>query len=95
MPRLEGARRKDVGTRDPRFSIDTHTGEYAAANDRDETFIGKFILAALAQKSMVTGKIYRSGNRLAGISVSVGENGFRGIGAYLRLSEKMRKEGKK
>ena len=86
---------KMSGREIPDFSIDTYTGEYTAASDRDETFIGKFILAALAQKSMVTGKIYRSRNRLAGISVSVGENGFRGIGAYLRLSEKMRKEGKK
>ena len=42
----------------------------APADRRDETFLGKFFLAALAQKSMVTNRIYASGNRLAGISVS-------------------------
>ena len=42
----------------------------APADSRDETFLGKFFLAALAQKSMVTNRIYASGNRLAGISVS-------------------------
>ena len=42
----------------------------APADTRDETFLGKFFLAALAQKSMVTNRIYASGNRLAGISVS-------------------------
>ena len=40
------------------------------ADSRDETFLGKFFLAALAQKSMVTNRIYASGNRLVGISVS-------------------------
>lgn len=86
---------KMSGREVPDFSIETYTGEYIAAQNKDETFIGKFILAALAQKSMVTGKIYRSGNHLAGISVSVGEKGFKGIGAYIRLAEKIRKEDEK
>ena len=42
----------------------------APADVKDETFLGKFFLAALAQKRMVTNRIYASGNRLAGISVS-------------------------
>ena len=42
----------------------------APSDVKDETFLGKFFLAALAQKSMVTNRIYASGNRLAGISVS-------------------------
>ena len=46
---------------------------------KDDTFLGRFILAALAQKSMVTNKIYKSGNKLAGYSVDYREKGFKGI----------------
>lgn len=46
---------------------------------QDETFLGKFILAALAQKSMVTNRIFQSGNLLAGHSIDYEEKGFRGI----------------
>ena len=43
----------------------------APKEEKEQTFLGKFIAAALAQKSMVTSSIYKSGNRLAGISREV------------------------
>ncbi len=63
----------------------------AGASEKDETVLGRFIAGALAQKSMVTNKIYRTGNRLAGISIEYKENSFSGIRAYHRLAEKWRK----
>lgn len=42
--------------------------ELAPEEKKEETFIGKFILGAMAHKSMVTNRIYESGNMLAGFS---------------------------
>ncbi len=69
------------------FDINRYADEYknAPKNEKDDSFLGKFILAALAQKSMVTNKIYKSGNLLAGYSVDYNENGFQGIKDYARL----------
>lgn len=55
-----------------KFDLDKYQAEFMNASqaDRDETFIGKFILAALAHKAMVTNRIYSTGNKLAGISVT-------------------------
>lgn len=86
---------KMSGEEIPDFSIETYQEEYLTSADKDGTFIGRFILAALAQKSMVTNKIYRSGNRLAGLSVVMNEKGFRGIKAYIALARQIRKEGEK
>ena len=71
------------------FDTDKYKQEYMeAGNDmKDETFLGRFILAALDQKSMVTNKIYKSGNMLAGYSVDFSEKGFKGIKAYRSLVE--------
>ena len=55
--------------------------------------MGKFFLAALAQKSMVTNKIFQSGSRLAGFSVDFREKGFRGIKDFRKLMEQMRDDG--
>ena len=68
--------------------MSAYTGEYTGASPekRDDTFLGRFILAALAQKSMVTNKIYRSGNNLAGISIEYGKHRFSGIRDYLKLA---------
>ncbi len=49
------------------------------------TFLGKFIIAALAQKSMVTNQIYKSGNKLAGMSVDYNKKGFGGMKDFKRL----------
>lgn len=69
------------------FSTERYQEEYLRAEDaaKDETFLGKFILGALAQKSMVTHQIYLSGNKLAGYSVEYQEKGFRGIRDFRML----------
>lgn len=71
------------------FDIEKYQDEYkqADADRKDETFLGKFILAALSQKSMVTNRIYRSGNNLAGISVDFTGRGLKGIKEFRRLAE--------
>lgn len=51
----------------------------AQPNEKNDTFLGKFFLASLAQKSMVTSEIYHSGNPLAGYSIDYNEKGFKGI----------------
>ena len=70
------------------IAIDRFQEEYISASEgeKDQTFLGKFILGALAQKSMVTRKIYESGNRLAGMSVEYEEKGLKGIKAYYKLA---------
>lgn len=69
------------------FDLDKYQEEYINATDeaRDKTFIGSFILAAMAQKSMVTNAIFQSGNILAGFSVNYWKKGFRGIKDYKKL----------
>ena len=71
----------------PDFDVSEYVGEYrdAAPEERDDTFLGRFIIAALSQKSMVTNKIYRSGNLLAGFSVEYSRHGFGGIKDYIKL----------
>lgn len=53
----------------PSFDSEGAQQDYLAAADKDNTFLGRFIAAALAQKSMVTHQIYQSGSKLAGKSV--------------------------
>ena len=48
---------------------------------------GRFTIAALAQKSMVTNRIFTSGNRLAGVSVDFNKKGFRGIRDFRKLAK--------
>lgn len=69
------------------FDINRYCKEYtdAVGFDKDRTFLGRFFLAALAQKSMVTSKIFSSGNMLAGFSVDFSKKGFRGIKDYMML----------
>lgn len=69
------------------FDLHKYRDEYlqAGEDEKDDTFLGRFVLAALAQKSMVTGKIYKSGIKLAGVSVDYGEKGFKGIKDYRKL----------
>lgn len=73
----------------PEFDINRYQQEYLQAEKQtqDDTFLGQFILAALAQKSMVTNKIFRSNNLLAGFSVDYLEKGFRGIRDFRKLVE--------
>lgn len=73
----------------PDFDTNAYVEEYK--NTPEESLLGKFILAALSQKSMVTNKIFTSKNLLAGVSVDYNRKGFAGIKDYIRLvSESMR-----
>ena len=73
----------------PPFGVEKFVQEYIDAGEKaDSSLIGRYTQAALAQKSMVTNKIYKSGNLLAGYSVDYEENGLKGIKDYFRLLEK-------
>ena len=78
----------------PDFDIEQYQEEYMVADEegREDTFLGRFILAALAQKSMVTNRIFSSGSLLAGFSVDYEKNGFRGIRDYRRLLKERQKK---
>ena len=77
------------GTVIPDFDQSLFTEGYRAAakEEKDDTLLGRYIIAALAQKSMVTNRIYKSGNLLAGYSVDYAEKGFRGIKDFMKLVE--------
>ena len=78
----------------PDFDLESLENEYlsAAPEEKDGTLLGAFFLAALAQKSMVTNKIFLSGNLLAGWSVDFREKGFRGIRDFRRLAKELSKK---
>ena len=78
------------------FDLGKYQEEYrgATVGEKDSSYLGAFFLAALAQKSMVTNAIFRSGSLLAGFSVDFAEKGFRGIRDYRKLLNGM-KEGDK
>ena len=71
------------------FDIEKYQREYMDADkaDKDETFLGKFFIAAMAQKSIVTNRIFTSGNLLAGFSVDFRKKGFAGIKDFRKLAE--------
>ena len=71
----------------PDFDQRSYESEYLQAENslKDETFLGRFFMAALKQKSMVTNRIFLSGNILAGFSVDLKKEGFRGIKDFARL----------
>ena len=79
------------------FDIKLHQEEYrcAAPEKKHETFIGRFILASLAQKSMVTNRIFTSGSKLAGYSADFNKKGFKGIKDYEQLAEYQGGDNKK
>ena len=74
------------------FDIQKYQKEYtdASPDKKDDTFIGRFILAAMVQKSMVTNAIFESGNILAGFSVNYWKKGFKGIKDYKKLLDLFR-----
>lgn len=69
------------------FDTSKYQKEYTSADeaDKDDTFLGKFILAALRQKSMVTNRIFNSGSLIAGISIDFRSNGLKGIKEFFKL----------
>ena len=72
------------------FDMDKYQMEYltAVGDAKDETFLGRYFIAAMAQKSMVTHKIFESGNILAGLSVDYRRKGFKGIRDFRKLIER-------
>ena len=84
-----------TGNAIPDYDTSAYAEEYkAAAKDgKNGTFVGTFMLAAMSQKSMVTNKIFKSGNLLAGFSYDYDKHGFRGIRAYLTLVDENRRAG--
>ena len=87
---------KDLSGREVEpFSLHKCEEEYLAAPDgkHRDTFLGHFVLAALAQKSMLTNRVHGSGNPLAGISVKYSEKGIRGIRDFRHLLQRMEGRG--
>ena len=69
------------------FDQERHVQEYldAPADGKDDTYLGRFILAALAQKGMVVNRVWASGNPLAGRSIESEAESSRGIKDFLPL----------
>ena len=76
------------------FDVSAYVEEYknAPEDSRDNTVLGKFIVASLSQKSMVTSKIYRSKNMLAGFSVKYSRFGISGIREYRKLVKESKRQ---
>lgn len=83
------------GNRIEDFDIEKYQAEYIEAKGeaKNETFLGKFFLAAMMQKSMVTNKIFKSGNLLAGFSVDYKNSKFKGIRDFVGLVTYSQKKG--
>lgn len=71
------------------FDVEKYQKEYMEAenDEKDDSFLGRYIIAALGQKSMVTNRIFKSGSRLAGESVDYSKKGFRGIRDFRKLEK--------
>ena len=71
------------------FDEEKYQEEYISADEemKNGTFLGKYIIAAMRQKSMVTNRIFNSGNKLAGKSVDFEKSGLKGIKDFHKLAE--------
>ena len=80
----------------PDFNANRYCSEYTQApeDDKDDTFLGNYIDAALAQKTMVTNQIFQSDNLLAGYSVEYSRSRFLGIRDFIHYIENKRKKEK-
>lgn len=76
------------------FDLERYQAEYmnAGEDEKDGTFLGRFIRAAMAQKSMVSTAIHQSGNKLAGYSVEYDKGRRRGIKDYRVLLRREKEE---
>ena len=65
----------------PLFDLEAYQDQYknAGPEQKSDTVLGRFILAALAQKGMVVNRVSASGNPLAGRSVGIGKIGLSGM----------------
>ena len=75
------------------FDLELHQQEYCEAEGqaKNDTYLGRFIRAALAQKGMVTSRIYDSGSRLAGFSIDHEPRNLGTLVAFLKRA--CQKEG--
>lgn len=76
------------------FDMEPYQTEYRNASKafKDDTSFGRFMLAAMRQKSMVTNAIFESGNLLAGFSVDYWQKGFRGIKDFQKIVQNRKNE---
>ena len=60
------------GAEEEEFDVKKYQQEYleASKETKKDTFLGRFFGAAIAQKSMVTNKIFETGNLIAGYSIN-------------------------
>ena len=75
------------------FDIEGYKDEYTNSprDAKEDTWLGCFFEAALRQKSMITNRIFRSGNMQAGFSIDAGKMSFfKGIREYGRLIKENR-----
>ena len=79
----------------PDFSTEIHIKEYldAPKDKKSETFLGRFFVGALAQKSMVTNRIFSSGSMLAGYSIDYKKGRIPGIKDFRMMAEAFKREG--
>jgi len=79
----------------PDFDVTLYQQEYmnSVKDKKEDTFLGRFFLAAMAQKSMVTNRVYKSGSLLAGFS-SDNNKRLRGLKDFKALREYMRENVK-
>ena len=79
---------KISGQEIPAFDAKKYAEEYknAKEEDKDKTFLGRYVLAALAQKSLVTKRVFESKSKLAGVSIDYSEkHGVKGMKDYSGL----------
>ena len=57
----------------PDFDLEKYVDEFVRSNkrNRNNTFLAKFIMGAIAHKGMVTNEIFKSGNLLAGFTKEI------------------------
>ena len=68
-----------------KFDVKVYPDEYLASQNKNQTPFGSFIYHALKQKSMITNRIYKSKNKLAGYSVKYNGKGLAGLKDYWDL----------
>lgn len=70
-----------------KFDQTRYIEEYIKSKNKDQTPFNKFIYHVLKQKSMVTNRIYKSNNKLAGYSTEYNGGNFKGLKDYWKFFE--------
>lgn len=76
------------------FDLEKYKAEYLQApeEEKEGTYLGTFFVEAMQHKSMVTNRIFKSGNMLAGFSIEFEKKGFKGIRDYMVLVKQQRRK---